>query len=55
MCILFLIEKNIDWSEKDLNELFKRMEDILPENDTLAYSTRVEKLQWDEVRFSVML
>lgn len=43
------IEKGIDWPEKDLNELFKRMEAAIPEKDTLAYSTRAEKLNWDDV------
>lgn len=49
--IFFLVHTElINWPEKDLSELFRRMETSLPETDTLAYSTRVEKLNWDDVR-----
>ncbi|KRT81653.1 hypothetical protein AMK59_5477 [Oryctes borbonicus] len=44
-------DKSIDWPEKDLSELFKRMESAIPEKDTLAYSTRVEKINWDNIAF----
>lgn len=40
----------IHWPEQDLVELFRRIEACIPDKDTLSYSTRVEKLHWDEVR-----
>ncbi|KAF2884838.1 hypothetical protein ILUMI_21315 [Ignelater luminosus] len=40
--------ETIDWPEKDLSELIKRIEAALPEKDNLAYSTRAEKLNWDD-------
>lgn len=38
-----------NWPTEDLAELFTRMEQCIPEKDTFAYSTRVEKLHWEEV------
>lgn len=42
-------DDTINWPEHDLSELFKRIEVCLPEKDTLSYSTRAEKLCWDNV------
>lgn len=39
----------IIWPDEDINELFHRMAQLIPNNDSLSYSTRVEKLDWDKV------
>lgn len=47
--ITVLIAFLVDWSASDLQELVKRMELLIPEKDNMAYSTRVEKLNWEKV------
>lgn len=37
------------WPQADLIELFSRIESLIPVHDTLVYSTRAERLDWDEV------
>lgn len=39
----------INWPEEDLKLLVDRMEACIPEQDTLAFGTRAEKLEWDSV------
>ncbi|KAJ8981486.1 hypothetical protein NQ317_007012 [Molorchus minor] len=41
----------LDWPKEDLTELIRRMEVCIPENDTLSFHKRVEKLQWDAIVF----
>ncbi|XP_018571323.1 nucleolar transcription factor 1-A-like [Anoplophora glabripennis] len=41
----------INWPEEDLKMLVERMETCIPEHDTLAFGTRVEKLEWDTIAF----
>ncbi|XP_046383911.1 nucleolar transcription factor 1-A-like [Ischnura elegans] len=39
------------WPEDHLWELMKRMEASIPARDSLRFDSRVEKLDWEEVRF----
>ncbi|KAG8234923.1 hypothetical protein J437_LFUL015331 [Ladona fulva] len=39
------------WPEDHLWELMKRMEKSIPARDSLRFDSRVEKLDWEEVRF----
>ncbi|KAL1123313.1 hypothetical protein AAG570_002399 [Ranatra chinensis] len=39
------------WSKSDLFELVDGMLRAIPKNDTLKYNSRVEKLNWDQIKF----
>ncbi|KAK5639088.1 hypothetical protein RI129_011580 [Pyrocoelia pectoralis] len=41
----------IDWPQNDLRTLVKNMEQALPEKDILAFQTRADKLNWDDIAF----
>ncbi|KAF5283426.1 hypothetical protein FQA39_LY04802 [Lamprigera yunnana] len=41
----------VDWPQTDLRTLVQKMEQALPENDSLAFQTRVDKLNWDDISF----
>lgn len=43
--------QTVDWPQEDLQQLFARIEACIPEKDNLAFSTRVEKLNWEKVGF----
>lgn len=47
--------KEITWPDEDIGELINKMELLLPEKDSLAYRSRVEKLNWNEVRLEKIL
>ncbi|RZC41334.1 sodium/hydrogen exchanger 7, partial [Asbolus verrucosus] len=44
-------KEEITWPDQDIGELINRMESNIPEKDILAYRSRVEKLNWDNVAF----
>ena len=55
MFALFLTEKkkeDITWPDEDIAELIDRMENGIPDRDVLAYRSRVEKLNWDNVSWN---
>lgn len=39
------------WPQTDLNELFNRIDALIPANDTLCFTTRAERIDWEEVAF----
>lgn len=39
------------WTKEDLQELFKRMKEAIPRNDSLKYNSRVAKLDWEKIKF----
>ncbi|XP_064480273.1 nucleolar transcription factor 1-A-like [Ornithodoros turicata] len=42
----------LGWSTEELNQLLQNLEKCLPANDTVKYTTMVEKVDWEKVRFS---
>jgi len=42
----------LGWSTEDLNTLINNLAKCLPKNDVAKFSTLVEKLDWEKVRFS---
>ncbi|KAF5287243.1 hypothetical protein FQR65_LT12287 [Abscondita terminalis] len=42
---------SIDWPQNDLRTLVKNIEQTLPEKDNLAFQTRADKLNWDDIAF----
>ncbi|KAL3274365.1 hypothetical protein HHI36_015763 [Cryptolaemus montrouzieri] len=45
-------KKEITMPQNDLLELLRRMEVLIPANDSLSYRSRTEKLNWDDIAFS---
>lgn len=41
----------ITWPEKDMMQLINRIEALIPDKDSLAFTTRTEKLDWEEIAF----
>lgn len=44
-------QTTLDWDTADLNTLINNLAKCLPKNDVSKYSTLVEKLDWEKVRF----
>jgi hypothetical protein len=42
-------KNEITWPDQDIIELINRMDSNIPDRDILAYRSRVEKLNWDNV------
>lgn len=39
----------LGWPQADIIELFNKIEAVLPRNDIMNHSTRIERLNWEEV------
>ncbi|CAH1377994.1 hypothetical protein MTP99_019375 [Tenebrio molitor] len=46
-------KNEITWPDQDIIELINRMDSNIPDRDILAYRSRVEKLNWDNVAFKM--
>lgn len=44
--------KTFDWTTEDLSSLISNIAACLPKSDNIKYSTLIEKLDWEKVRFS---
>lgn len=40
-----------DWGSADLDTLLGNVENEIPQNDTSKYSTALEKISWENVKF----
>ncbi|XP_014284046.1 nucleolar transcription factor 1-A [Halyomorpha halys] len=40
------------WPKEDLKELFARMHQALPKNDSFKASSRLQKLDWEQIKFN---
>ena len=42
----------LGWTTDDLNTLINNLAKCLPKNDSAKYSTLIDKLDWDKVKFA---